>query len=167
MGKESLRSQRGGGPAFAWRLLRWLKPLPVGVLGSGWGPQGVVLLLTTKGCKSGLPRVTPVQYELIEGEILLGAVRGLDADWVRNILNDPRVELRIGGRSMAGRARVSSDPEEIADFLETRLERHPFMVRGILLMHGLPLRPQRKDLRELGKDLALVRISTQESPESS
>jgi deazaflavin-dependent oxidoreductase (nitroreductase family) len=161
----SSRKRRERPTAVQWRLLRRLKPLPIRALRSGWGPGGVVLLLTTTGCRSGLPRVTPLQYEIVGGEILLGAARGLNADWVRNILAYPHVEVEIRGRSMKGCARVSTDPQEVADFLQFRLQRHPVMLRAMLLMHGLPLRPQREDLKELARDLALVRISTHAAQE--
>jgi deazaflavin-dependent oxidoreductase (nitroreductase family) len=119
----------------------------------------VVLLLTTVGRKSGLPRLTPLQYELVEGEVQIGSVRGLQADWVRNILANPYVEVEIKGRRTEGHAHVSTDPEEITDFLQLRLERHPFMLRAMLLLHGLPFNPGREDLKSLGADLALVRVS--------
>jgi deazaflavin-dependent oxidoreductase (nitroreductase family) len=146
-------------PAIWWKLLRALKPLPTRALRSGLGPSGVVLLLTTVGRRSALPRVTPLQYELVDGEVQIGAARGLHADWVRNIVADPRVELEIKGRRMKGRAQVSTNPEDIADFLQLRLERHPFMLRVMLLLHGLPIHPEREDLKALGANLALVRVS--------
>ena len=36
----------------------------------GFGPTRVVLLLTTLGRKSGLPRTTPLQYEEVDGDYL-------------------------------------------------------------------------------------------------
>ena len=42
----------------------------------GIGPTRMVLLLTTTGRKSGLPRVTPLQYEDIDG--LLTGPTGLN-----------------------------------------------------------------------------------------
>lgn len=146
-------------PAIWWKLLRAIKPLPIRALRSGLGPRGVVLLLTTMGRKSGLPRVTPLQYELVDGEVQIGSARGLEADWVRNIVADPRVQVEIKGRRMKGRARVSTEPEEIADFLQLRLHRHPIMLRAVLCLHGLPIHPRCEDLKSLGADLALVRVS--------
>lgn len=154
----SSRGSKTRRPVIWWRLMRALKPITIRVLRSGLGPAGVVLLLTTVGRKTGLPRVTPLQYELMGGIVQIGSARGLHADWVRNIVADPRVEIEIKGRRMQGRAQVSTDPEEIADFLGVRLERHPVMLRAMLLLHGLPIHPRREDLKALGGDLALVRV---------
>ena len=46
----------------------------------GFGPTRVVMLLTTIGRKSGLPRQTPLQYEEIEGVYYVGSARGVQAD---------------------------------------------------------------------------------------
>ena len=46
----------------------------------GIGPTRIVLLLTTIGRKTGLPRVTPLQFEQIDGAYYIGSARGQDAD---------------------------------------------------------------------------------------
>ena len=68
---------------------------PITLYRLGLGPLigRLVLLLTTTGRKSGLPRVTPLQYELIDGAYYVGAALGLKADWLRNLQADPRVRL--------------------------------------------------------------------------
>jgi len=92
----------------------------------GLGPLigRVVLLLTTTGRKTGLPRVTPLQYEEIDGTFYLGSSRGQKADWFRNILANPHVEVRVKSRRFRGMAETVTDPLRIADFLELRLSRH-------------------------------------------
>ena len=104
-----------------------------------------------------MKRVTPLQYEKIGEDYYLGAARGLKADWVRNIQNDPHVEIHVGAKHFQGTAEVVTDPSRFADFLEVRLERHPRMV-GLIMerAHGLPRRPSRKQLEELAKTEALV-----------
>ena len=87
-----------------------------------------ILLLTTTGRKSGLQRVTPLQYEKIGAEYYVGAARGLKADWVRNLQSDPHVEVRVGARRLQATAEVVTDPGRFADFLEVRLQRHPWMI---------------------------------------
>jgi deazaflavin-dependent oxidoreductase (nitroreductase family) len=125
----------------------------------GLGPLvgKIILLLTTTGRKSGLPRVTPLQYEEINGDYYLGAARGLKADWVRNIQSNPNVELCVGAKRLHGSAEVITDPSKISDFMEVRLERHPRLI-GLIMekAHGLPRRPSREQLEELAKTEALV-----------
>jgi deazaflavin-dependent oxidoreductase (nitroreductase family) len=123
----------------------------------GIGPTRIVLLLTTIGRKSGQPRVTPLQFEEVEGAVYIASARGQQADWFKNILANPRVQVQMRERKFETKAEAVTDPARIADFLELRLRRHPIMVRLIMhLFDGLPLRFNRTDLEELCADKALV-----------
>jgi deazaflavin-dependent oxidoreductase (nitroreductase family) len=117
---------------------------------------GLVLLLTTTGRKSGLPRVTPLQYEEIDGAIYVASARGIKADWFRNILANRCVHVRMGSREFEARAEPITDSCRIADFLELRLSRHPRMVAAILRSEGLPAEPSRLDLEAYAHELAMV-----------
>ncbi len=118
----------------------------------------LVLLLTTTGRKTGLPRVTPLQYEEIDGAIYLGSSRGQKADWFRNIVANPHVEVRIKSRRFRGLAETVTDPPRIADFLEVRLKRHPKIIGAILRQEGLPAQPDRTQLEAYAAKLAMVVI---------
>lgn len=119
----------------------------------------IILLLTTTGRKSGQPRVTPLQYEEIDGLYYLGAARGLQADWVRNLQANPQVEVRVGVKRFQGQAEVVTDPARLADFIEIRLQRHPRMLGFILQKaHGLPKHPSREQLEKIAEHEALVII---------
>jgi deazaflavin-dependent oxidoreductase (nitroreductase family) len=118
----------------------------------------LILLLTTTGRKTGLARVTPLQYEEVDGAICVGSARGQRADWYRNILANPRVQVQVGGRRFAGTAEPVTDPVRIADFLELRLRRHPRIVGRILESQGLPRKPDRAQLEAYAGGLALVVI---------
>lgn len=128
----------------------------------GIGPTRVVLLLTTTGRKSGLPRVTPLQFEEVDGAYYVVSARGSEADWFRNILANPDVHVTMRKREFDAVAEPVVDPARIADFIELRLRRHPIMVR--LIMHvvdGLPLRFTRADLEALCKGKAMVILRPQ------
>jgi deazaflavin-dependent oxidoreductase (nitroreductase family) len=118
----------------------------------------LVLLLTTTGRKSGLPRVTPLQYEEIDGAIYVASARGTRADWFRNILADRCVKVRIKSREFDGLAEPVTDPCRIADFLELRLRRHPQMVGAILKSAGVSASPSRAELEDYARQLAMVII---------
>ncbi len=126
----------------------------------GLGPLvgRLVLLLTTTGRKTGLPRVTPLQYEEIDGAIYVGSSRGQKADWFRNILANPHVKVRVKSRRFRGVAETVTDPLRIADFLELRLRRHPKMIGTILKREGLPTQPDRTELEAYAAKLAMVVI---------
>ena len=123
----------------------------------GIGPRRVVLLLTTIGRKSGQPRVTPLQFEEAGELIYIASARGKEADWFKNILANPNVQLQIGNRKFDSRAEPVTDPVRIAEFLELRLRRHPVMVRMIMhLFDGLPLRFTHTDLEAMSAKKAMV-----------
>ncbi len=126
------------------------------VLGLGRLVGRLVLLLTTRGRKTGLPRVTPLQYEEIDGAFYLGSSRGQQADWFRNIVADSHVEIRVKSRRFRGVAETIIDPLRIADFLELRLKRHPKMIGMIFESDGLPAQPGRAQLEAYAAKLAMV-----------
>lgn len=137
---------------------------PITAYRIGLGPLigRVVLLLTTTGRKTGLARVTPLQYELIDGIYHVGAVFGTKTDWVRNIQADPGVQVRVKNLVFTGTAEVFTDPEELADFIKYRMEKHPRMIGMIMRMDGFSANPTREDLVEYCANLALVRITPQD-----
>lgn len=116
----------------------------------------LILLLTTTGRISGRIRTTALQYEEMDGYYYLGSSKGLNADWVKNILANPNVAIRVKKITFQGLAEVVTDSERIADFLQLRLTRHPKMVALIMKAEGLPESPSRSDLMEYTKNLSLV-----------
>jgi deazaflavin-dependent oxidoreductase (nitroreductase family) len=145
-------------PKILLRLIHW-PPRIAYALGLGPLIGRLVLLLTTTGRKSGKPRVVPLQYEVIDGKIYLGSSRGVNADWVRNIQANPKVEVRVKARRFSGTAEVITDVKRNADFLEVRLQRHPRMVGAMMKGEGMSGMPGRKDLEKYAAQLALVVIT--------
>jgi deazaflavin-dependent oxidoreductase (nitroreductase family) len=152
---------------FNWQRMKHIQKFHRVLYAVGLGSVigRIILLLTTTGRKTGLKRVTPLQYEEIDGKYFLGAARGLNADWVRNIQADPRVEVRVKRDLFLGYAEVITDPTRIADFVEIRLQRHPFMI-GLIMQkaHGLPKHPTREQLEKLAEKEALIVIEPIKEP---
>ena len=140
-----------------WKLLK-LPPQLVYALGLGPIYGRMVMLLTTIGRVSGKERVTPLQYEEIDGAIYVGSARGVKADWYCNILANPHVTVRIKGRQFAGLAEPTTDPKPIADFLEIRLQRHPRVIGMLLRREGLAKKPSRCELEDFAVNKAMVII---------
>lgn len=139
-----------------WRIMRPLNRRVVPKAAATKRMSGMILLLTTTGRKSGLPRTTPLQYEELDGVYYIGSARGQDADWFRNILAHPEVKVQIGETAWQATAEPVVDAQRITDFLELRLARHPHMIRAMLTTHGMWGRPTRTKLEKLACDLALV-----------
>jgi len=145
--------------ALDWSKIKNVQKIHRFLYAIGLGPLigRIILLLTTTGRKSGMKRITPLQFEKIGDDYYLGAARGLKADWVRNIQSNPDVAVLVGSKHIQGIAEVVTDASRFADFLEVRLERHPRMV-GLIMQkaHGLSAHPSREQLEHLAKNEALV-----------
>lgn len=72
-----------------------------------------IIHITTKGRKTGKKRETELFSFEHEGEHVIIASNGgrkSHPDWYFNILKDPKVELKIGKKTIQTTARVSRDP---------------------------------------------------------
>jgi len=70
--------------------------------------------LTTTGRVSGEPREIEIWFAL-DGPTLYMLSGGRDrSDWVKNLLRDPTVTVRIADRTFDGRARAVEDADEDA-----------------------------------------------------
>lgn len=87
-----------------------------------------VLELRTVGRTTGLPRSVMLTAPVVEGErlVLVASKNGddRDPDWYRNLLAQPDVEVTMGGRHRAMRARRAS-PDEKAELWPRVVAAHP------------------------------------------
>jgi deazaflavin-dependent oxidoreductase (nitroreductase family) len=86
-----------------------------GTEGYEWRNGTTILLLTTKGRKSGREYTHPLIYREHDGAYLIVASKG-GADeppaWYRNLQADPHVTLQIKDRVFPARARTASAEEK-------------------------------------------------------
>ena len=71
-----------------------------------------ILVLVTRGRKSGLPRFTPVEYRRHGSKIYLVSAWGAKTNWVQNLIEHPPVTVQLGQRTQAARAQLVTDPSE-------------------------------------------------------
>ncbi|MFN8499466.1 MAG: nitroreductase family deazaflavin-dependent oxidoreductase [Anaerolineae bacterium] len=64
------------------------------------------LYLTTTGRVTGLPREIEIWYVFDDGKFYVLAEHFYQAQWVKNIQRQPRVRVRIAGRTFEAVARV-------------------------------------------------------------
>lgn len=119
----------------------------------------LVLLLTTTGRKTGNPHTIGLQYEFIDGRYYVGAADGDRADWYRNILKDPRVEIQVGKHRYKAIAIAETNMDKIGDFLNYRLKKHPLMIRAILRMDGFKGRVEGDAIRKYAEKTKVVIIT--------
>ena len=73
--------------------------------------------LTTTGRGSRRPHTIEIWFALHGATVYLLSGGGERSDWVKNLQREPAVQLRIGGRRFAGRARVvdgAAEEDELA-----------------------------------------------------
>jgi deazaflavin-dependent oxidoreductase (nitroreductase family) len=134
-------------PSFARRraspLLRLLLKAPVFMYR---GPiadllrSRCVLLLTTRGRRSGLPRTGPVSFMPVDDHFVVFSGWGVTSNWYQNLRANPEVTITVGRRRMRALARLVEDPDR----------RHELMLRMQARSGGCgPPKPARPVLKAL------------------
>jgi proline iminopeptidase len=85
-----------------------------GEVGHIWKRGSKILLLTTKGRKSGEPRTTPLIYENADGDFVIVASKGGTPEhpgWYENLAKEPQVELQVKDEVFPARARTAEGEE--------------------------------------------------------
>ena len=103
--------------------------------------------LTTTGRVSGEPREIEIWFGL-DGDTLYMLSGGRDrSDWVKNLIREPEVTVRLGDRVFEGRARIVSDGDEDARARRLLLEKYSPGYSGDLSEWGQTALPVAVDLR--------------------
>jgi deazaflavin-dependent oxidoreductase (nitroreductase family) len=68
--------------------------------------------LTTTGRVTGRPHEIEIWFGAREGSLYLLSGGGRNADWVKNLLKDPAVTVRMAGHMFTGTARLVESKEE-------------------------------------------------------
>lgn len=84
---------------------------PLAKLVAGANLRGVPALLETTGRKSGERRHTPVGNGLRGDTFWLIAEHGRHSDYVRNIVADPRVRVKVNGTWRSGTAHLMPEDD--------------------------------------------------------
>src|SRR5215218_6340352 len=73
-----------------------------------------LLLLTTTGARTGLPRVVPLVYTRDGEDLVIIASKGgapTNPDWYHNLVANPEVTIELGTEKFQARATVAEEPE--------------------------------------------------------
>ena len=68
--------------------------------------------VTTTGRVTGRPHEIEIWFGYADGTLYLMSGGGRRSDWVKNMLADPRVTVRVDTETFAARAHVVEDPDE-------------------------------------------------------
>ena len=180
-GDRADESGHGGSAAATWgqdlAYADWIKPylpalhagfntmnryMSVPALKAGLGRYmsnpltGYLMILRTRGRKSGLMKDAPLGYVVIGDAVYCVAGFGRQTNWYRNILVDPHVEVILPSRAFSGTAEEVVDPQE-------RLRVLPLLLRSmgaIALMMGMgnPWRDAPELIARKCEGMPLVRV---------
>ncbi|KUL23571.1 nitroreductase/quinone reductase family protein [Actinoplanes awajinensis] len=110
-------------------LAAWLLRRTRGRIGNLWHRR--VLVLTTRGRRSGRPRTVPLQF-FPDGDdlVVVAANSGLDVApaWFLNLMAEPHASVEVAGRTLAVRA-APLTPEETVAFWPRVLDTAPDYAR--------------------------------------
>ncbi len=140
-----------------------LNPLVVAILRTPlvhWLLSPGLMLLTVTGRRSGRRYTIPVGYQRDAGNVIVLVSEARKKQWWRNYREARPVEIRLRGRSHAGRAvAIAPDSEEFARRIEGSLRRLP----GLARIFGVTGYDRRAGLTPeqhayLARQIAIVRI---------
>jgi deazaflavin-dependent oxidoreductase (nitroreductase family) len=95
-------------------LVKAIREDPTGEVTSGPFKGRQVLVLTTKGAKSGEERSTPLVYSWEDGKHVIVASKGgapSHPSWYHNLRTHPVVTVEAGGEKFKARAKIIGDED--------------------------------------------------------
>ena len=116
---------------------------------------GYMMVLKTTGRKSGKTRYSPVNYAIMNGNIYCMAGWGHIADWYRNLLSNPNIEMILPCGALTGIAEEVTVSAERITILRKVLKAGGFA--GFLLGVN-PYTVSNEKLAEKTKEIPLIRI---------
>ena len=154
------------------RTLRLALRLPVCLyhLHLGWLLGHRFLLLAHKGRKTGQARQTVLEvilYDPTTRESVVVSAWGARADWYRNLLESPAIEVRTGRERYTPVQRFLTSEEAYTALVDYE-HRHPWAARVFAKLFGYPLDGSEAARRTFVEPMRLVAFRPQRhGPESS
>lgn len=135
------------------RVQRWLEkylfnPPNRLLLRVGLAPKAFALLETT-GRRTGEPRLTPVGNGLDGSVFWIVAEHGNRCDYVKNLIADPKVRVKVGRRWYSGTASVVTDDDDPLGRRRTLDRKNGFVGRA----DGVIFRASASEPRTIRADL--------------
>jgi deazaflavin-dependent oxidoreductase (nitroreductase family) len=123
-----------------------------------------VMLLTTRGRRSGLARTNGVSFMPLDDHFVVFSGWGVTSNWYRNVVANPEVMISVGRRRMRATARVVEDPTRRSELMRQMQARSagcgpPKAVRPLLKLSGaFDYEGEIKMATEAGESLPVVEI---------
>lgn len=127
-----------------------------------------VMLLTTKGRRTGQERTTGVSFMPLEGTFIVFSGWGVRSDWYQNLLANPEVTIQVGEKRLRATAVPVADPARRRELMQQMRARSgrcgpPEPVRTLLRKTGIFDYEGELDLAlRQGGELPVVKLVPQE-----
>ena len=143
--------------------LKRFNPLVVGFYRIGllplFGASRTVMVLTTRGCKSGKIRSTPIGYFRIGGVVHLFSAWGKRTGWYANLIAHPdEVWIQIGMKKRPVSAKILEDPNEIRRTLAQFLNESPDDAKALFGWEPGQDKIETSDFSEVYERVLMVRF---------
>ena len=116
-----------------------------------------LMVLTTRGRKSGQPRHTPIEYRRHGRKIYLVSAWGVRPNWYQNILADPVVTVQLGDKTYSARGHQVQDTAEALRALSLFRRIAPARYDAVL-GHLIEAEVSGQTLPELSGQFTIVRL---------
>lgn len=120
-----------------------------------------ILILTTRGRRSGQPRYAPVEYRRHGSKYYAISAWGERPHWYRNLMEDPIVTIRQGRKVFQARAQMVENDSEALLVLHLFRRPNPLLYDAILARVGNVQTFDPRTLPDLAHQYTIVRFDPQ------
>lgn len=145
-------------PNFVVRKLLRL-PIELYRAGLGWLLNRLhIMVLTTEGRVSGLPRYAAIEYRAHGSKIYAVSAWGERPDWYQNLLAHPTVSLSLGDQHFSAHAQTVTDPSEALRVLNVFRKAAPARYDAIMTQLSTKPAVNRLNLPDVSSEFTIVRF---------
>jgi deazaflavin-dependent oxidoreductase (nitroreductase family) len=152
----------GGIFRYLMRLPIWLYRLGLGSLMNFMH----IMVLTTRGRTTGLPRHTAIEYRAHGSKTYLVSAWGTRPQWYQNLLTNPIVSVRQGQRTLKAHAHPVNDPDEALRALYLFRKTAPAIYDPVLARLSSENAINRKTLPNVSHQFTIVRLDPEANAEN-
>jgi deazaflavin-dependent oxidoreductase (nitroreductase family) len=152
--------------AYPNQFLRLALRLPILFTRLGLGrlvSASNILILTTRGRKTGRARHTAIEYRRHGSQLYVISAWGERPDWYRNLLADPHVTVQQNGRPFAATASVVDNSGEALRVLHLFRRTAPVVYEAVLARMTDERARDVNTLPEISPNVTIVRMDEQKA----
>ncbi|HEX2619410.1 MAG TPA: nitroreductase family deazaflavin-dependent oxidoreductase [Phototrophicaceae bacterium] len=149
------------------RIARFLLRLPLELhrLGLGWVVSfAPILVLTTRGRKSGLPRHTLLEYRRHGNKLYILSAWGTRPDWYHNLSEFPCATVKLGNQIFSVEATPVTDKSEAQRVLYMLRRNLPILYDSVFKTMSTADRINLHTLAEVADEFTIVRLDMVDAP---